>query len=180
MIHYCREATLDDAGLVSVVGARFFRETFEDMYTEEDLTKFQNSNFTKEIQTREFQNLKVQYYLLMQKNQDQDDCIAYLKLEEAQPDGIINVPQPKNPLGLARIYMSKESQGKGLGGILMNKAIERAKAGKHDMLWLGVWPENTKAIKFYNKFGFHTIGEHEFLVGDKVDIDVIMAININP
>lgn len=58
----------------------------------------------------------------------------------------------------------------------MNKAKEEAKNGKHDMLWLGVWPDNKRAIRLYEKSGFIIIGEHEFHIGDKVDIDFIMAI----
>ena len=57
----------------------------------------------------------------------------------------------------------------------MEEALENARRGNHDMLWLGVWPQNKVAIKFYEKYGFKTIGKHEFSVGDQVDIDAIMA-----
>ncbi len=60
----------------------------------------------------------------------------------------------------------------------MNHMIQIGKNGGHDLLWLGVWPKNLKAIRFYEKFGFKVIGEHEFPLGDQIDVDNIMAINL--
>jgi ribosomal protein S18 acetylase RimI-like enzyme len=63
--------------------------------------------------------------------------------------------------------------------MLMNKLIEHAKEGKHDLIWLGVWPNNHRAIKFYEKFGFTKVGEHSFPVGETMDTDDIMALYLN-
>lgn len=60
----------------------------------------------------------------------------------------------------------------------MNFFLELAKKGNHDLFWLGAWPENHRAVAFYKKIGFQVIGEHAFPVGDRVDIDHIMAIHL--
>ena len=41
-------------------------------------------------------------------------------------------------------------------------------------MWLGVWEENPRAIRFYQKQGFVEFGEHIFQLGDDAQRDVLM------
>jgi ribosomal protein S18 acetylase RimI-like enzyme len=41
-------------------------------------------------------------------------------------------------------------------------------------MWLGVWEENPRAIRFYQKLGFVEFGEHIFQLGDDAQRDVLM------
>jgi len=67
---------------------------------------------------------------------------------------------------LQRIYVVSERHGTGIGSILMKECIKIAKENQMEVLWLGVWELNTKAIAFYEKFGFHRVGAHVFLLGE--------------
>jgi RimJ/RimL family protein N-acetyltransferase len=42
-------------------------------------------------------------------------------------------------------------------------------------IWLGVWEENFRAHKVYERFGFRKIGYHDFKIGDCVQTDWIMS-----
>jgi len=44
-----------------------------------------------------------------------------------------------------------------------------------EFMWLGVWEENVKAIRVYEKMGYKKVGEHGFAVGGIVQTDHIMA-----
>jgi ribosomal protein S18 acetylase RimI-like enzyme len=40
---------------------------------------------------------------------------------------------------------------------------------------LGVWENNVRATKFYEKFGFERVGEHEFWLGNECQLDYIFG-----
>jgi len=44
-----------------------------------------------------------------------------------------------------------------------------------DVVWLGVWEQNNRALAFYQKFGFKKTGDHIFCVGDDPQRDVILS-----
>ena len=60
----------------------------------------------------------------------------------------------------------------------MDLAINKAKEKEKSRVWLGVWENNTKAIKFYKRNGFHKIGTHHFVLGNEKQVDWLMALNV--
>jgi ribosomal protein S18 acetylase RimI-like enzyme len=42
------------------------------------------------------------------------------------------------------------------------------------VIWLSVWQYNKRAIKFYERFEFYSIGEHIFDLAGDSQIDFIM------
>ena len=44
-----------------------------------------------------------------------------------------------------------------------------------DALWLGVWGENRRAIRFYEKQGFGVVGRQSFVLGDDEQSDLVLA-----
>ena len=49
-----------------------------------------------------------------------------------------------------------------------------------DILWLGVWEKNLKAIEIYKKWGFSEIGSHTFDLGGDIQSDLMMKKHLNP
>jgi ribosomal protein S18 acetylase RimI-like enzyme len=41
------------------------------------------------------------------------------------------------------------------------------------MMWLGVYQENKRAKRFYEKLGFERVGEHDFWLGSDKQTDDI-------
>jgi hypothetical protein len=68
----------------------------------------------------------------------------------------------------------KKLQGTGLGYKLMQFAFEYSRQKGFDILWLGVWERNEKAIRFYEKFNFEIFGGHEFILGTDKQNDLLM------
>ncbi|WP_215222573.1 GNAT family N-acetyltransferase [Echinicola shivajiensis] len=50
--------------------------------------------------------------------------------------------------------------------ILYNKAIELAEEKDVEYVWLGVWEQNPRAIRFYEKNGFKAFDKHVFKLGN--------------
>lgn len=88
------------------------------------------------------------------------------------PDG----PSGARPMELRRIYVDEEWHGTGVGHLLMDSAVERARALDHDQLWLGTNQMNEAAISFYRRHGFQITGAKTFRVGGAVENDHVMSV----
>jgi len=96
---------------------------------------------------------------------------GYAKLIiESREDGIT----AERPIELSRLYSHQEYLGKGVGQNLMDACFELARAGGHDVMWLGVWEFNPRAQRFYEKNGFRSVGKHTFQLGSDPQTDLLM------
>ena len=108
---------------------------------------------------------------------------AELSGEQGAPIGYALLTRPDLPgardgdIELKRIYLLTRAQGTGLAAALMETAIAASEG--HDRLLLGTHPQNSRAIAFYRKYGFETIGKREFNVGGMVFDDIVMARDLN-
>ncbi|RZL30005.1 MAG: GNAT family N-acetyltransferase, partial [Pedobacter sp.] len=102
---------------------------------------------------------------------DEEDAIGYLKVNftDAQTE-----LQEEDSLEIERIYVLADYHGKKIGQLLYDKAIEIAIENQKKSIWLGVWEENPKAIRFYEKNGFVPFSKHIFKMGDEEQTDLMM------
>lgn len=88
---------------------------------------------------------------------------------------IFNTPHPMVSLQpvtkLERLYLLKEFHDLKLGHGLLQQAIQLSQEHSDKGMWLDVWKGNERAIRFYEKQGFETVGENEF---------VLTASRVNP
>ena len=56
----------------------------------------------------------------------------------------------------------------------MQRSIEIARQKNAQIIWLGVWENNQKAISFYMKWGFEKFSEHIFMLGNDAQTDWLM------
>lgn len=68
------------------------------------------------------------------------------------------------------IFVDPDYFDKGIGSMLMEKAIEYFKQRNLDLIELWVGDKNEKAMKFYEKFGFRKDGQYNFWVRMVKDI----------
>ncbi len=61
------------------------------------------------------------------------------------PDGVCE---------LVKMYLHATARGKGLGRMLINQSLEKAKALGYKKVYLETMPELGKAVSVYEKFGF--------------------------
>jgi ribosomal protein S18 acetylase RimI-like enzyme len=62
--------------------------------------------------------------------------------------------------------------------MLYEKAIGIARQRNADYIWLGVWEENHKALRFYRKHGFVEFDKHIFKLGDSEQTDFMMKFDL--
>jgi len=59
---------------------------------------------------------------------------------------------------------------------LLNRCVETARAKGYETIWLGVWEQNSAALKFYEKSGFVKVGELQFPYGKAVGTNFVMKL----
>jgi ribosomal protein S18 acetylase RimI-like enzyme len=57
----------------------------------------------------------------------------------------------------------------------MDRCVAEAERVGAAGLWLGVWEHNPRAIRFYEKAGFHDVGSHHFQLGSDAQTDRLMV-----
>lgn len=162
-----RYATREDAELVADISRQTFYDTFAADNTEEDMTKFLNEQFTKGRLMLEVGSPE-NTFLLAQAG---DAVAGYLKLREGRR---LTPFESLRSLEIARIYAVKNFIGQGVGRLLMQAAIDIAMEKEKEVIWLGVWERNQRAIDFYTSWGFEKFGECDFLLGDDLQRDWLM------
>jgi ribosomal protein S18 acetylase RimI-like enzyme len=60
----------------------------------------------------------------------------------------------------------------------MDRCLDQARQWGCDVIWLAVWEENPRAIRFYEKHGFQKAGVKTFQLGAELQHDFVMARNL--
>ena len=164
-------ATLEDLAALQAIGRKTFAETFAESNSEENLAAYLEEGFSEDKLGAELRNENSQFYFALQK----EDVIGYLKVNfgDAQSE-----KQDPNALEIERIYVLQQYHGTQVGVLLYEQALAIAKERKAPFIWLGVWEENPRAIRFYQKQGFVEFGEHIFQLGDDAQRDVLMKLEL--
>lgn len=166
-----RKASLNDIERLQEIGKLTFTETFSSANSEENLEKYLNTEFSNEKLTIELSDKYSAFYFVELENK----IIGYLKVNFGQAQTEI---KDDSSLEIERIYVLKEFHGKKVGQILYEKAVGLAKDNKLKYVWLGVWEENPRAIKFYEKNGFIAFDQHIFKLGNDEQTDILMKLEL--
>lgn len=160
-----------DVIALQYISHKTFTETFAVHNTVENMKQYLDQYFTVDNLTVEIENPNSQFYFAKQDNR----VIGYLKLNFAHAQTEL---RDGSSIEIERIYVLKENHGKGVGIELLNFAIEIAKQNKAAYIWLGVWENNHRAIRFYKKNGFTTFDKHQFVLGSEEQTDLMMRLEI--
>lgn len=162
-----QRVTLKDIQQLQKIGRQTFYETFSESNTEENMNKYLADGFSKEKLTEELNNKSSEFYFAVLE----EKVIGYLKLNFGASQTEL---QDNSSIEIERIYVLQEYHGKKVGQILYDKAMQVANEKKVKNVWLGVWEENPRAIRFYQKNGFVEFDKHIFVLGDDEQTDIMM------
>ena len=160
---------LQDLEQLQEIARKTFFETFSELNSEENMTKYLAEGFSNEKLSTELRKKNSSFYFV----KIEDEIIGYLKLNIGSAQ---NEMSDQNSLEIERIYVLKEFHGKKVGQLLYNQAIQIAKEKGVSFVWLGVWEENKRAIHFYEKNGFTAFDKHIFLLGEDAQTDILMKL----
>ncbi|MGN2251497.1 GNAT family N-acetyltransferase [Frateuria sp. GZRe14] len=163
-----RTARPDDARQLADLAEATFRDTFGAANTAQDMDLHCRASYGEAIQAAEIAR---------------PDMLTLLGEEDGRLTGFAQLRWADAPACVAgaaageiqRLYVAREWHGKGVAQALMHACLEAMRARGSEVVWLGVWERNPRAIAFYRKFGFAHVGEHVFAVGSDPQRDIVMA-----
>ena len=169
-----RQATSEDAAQVSALIGTTWAKFFAYSVTEADLETYLTQTVSEAQIRKEIED-------------ESKYCLLAVRLAKSTVTGgpktsatgstVVGVAQmnfntteegltTSKPVKLDRLYIQPTEQGGGLAALLLQDAEEEAKKRGYNGLWLGVWENNARAIRFYEKMGFVRRGEHFFWLGE--------------
>lgn len=152
---------------LAALSRKTFTDSFGAVNTPENMQSYLEKAFKSEKLAEELTHPEAAFYFIREQGRN----LGYIKLNSgnAQTEELAD-----KGLEIERIYIQKEAQGKGLGQLLVDFAVETAKKDGHKGIWLGVWEENKGAIRFYERNGFTAFDKHIFYLGDDPQTDILM------
>ena len=163
-----RYGTALDNVILSEFGRKAFDDTFRAENDPDNMAAYLTGAFSPEKQAAELVD-PASVFLMAEI---EGALVGFARLLEGESPAFLDA---KKPIELVRIYAGKEWIGQGVGSALMRESLEEAVRKGCDVIWLGVWEQNERAIRFYYRWGFHERGRQEFLLGSDRQTDLVLA-----
>lgn len=162
-----KPATLADVLPLQQLSIVTFTDTYGVYNTPENMQLFIETNYNTQQLLDELANPAMQYFIAYTG----DEPVGYIKLRTTD-----NPPElaGKKHIEIERIYVLPAFKGMHIGKQFIDHAVTIARQQHYEIIWLGVWDENTRAQAFYTKQGFTTFGEHAFVLGTEPQRDWLM------
>lgn len=168
-----RQARVEDNDLMATLGRQTFFDSFGADNPPEDMAAYLEESFSPDIQAAELADPS-SHCLIAEAG---GLPVGYARLVEAPAPPCISAHRP---IKLVRLYASKPWIGSGVGAALMTRCIAEAQQRQCDGIWLGVWGRNSRAIRFYRKWGFSEMGTQAFLLGTDRQTDLVLWLSLKP
>ncbi len=171
MSHIIRKARTEDVVSLALLARVTFREAFGHLFNDnQNLIDYFAKAFSIKRLTAKLKDPNNVFWIAIV-----DDLpVGYAKLLKQSPSKFI---QDTMVSELQRIYVLNDFLNHKIGHQLQDALFEEVKEIGSNHLWLSVYIDNPKAIRFYKRYDFEHIGNHffniekesfEFFVMDKV------------
>ncbi|KAH7123506.1 acyl-CoA N-acyltransferase [Dactylonectria estremocensis] len=164
-----RKAQPHDAASIAKLGAYVFAATFGHSVEAHELQAFLDDSYTVTAVLKDMHD-ENREIIVATGSEDEILGFSYLTIGSTEPclSGV------EDAVELQRIYVHPSGHGKGIGGLLSTTIHKMAIERGFKNIWLGVWEENHRALKAYEKWGYRKVGYHDFVIGAVVQRDDIM------
>ena len=166
-----KKAGKNEASILAKLGKITFYETYSIYNTKEDMESYVHLHYQVSVLEEELSNPNNFFFIAYV-----DEIPAgFIKLRtNKQPEALIG----RKHIELEKIYVLQQFQQQKIGPQLMNTCKQTAVENGYEVLWLGVWEHNAKALQFYIRQGFEKFGEHIFLLGTDEQTDYLMKLEL--
>lgn len=146
-----------DAEMLSKVGGDSLLQSHGHSAPAEVMQAYVDNNFNVEACRAELSDKTNNFYAVFYNGAP----AGYFKTTHHVPHQLVDTQAVTK---LSRLYVLNQYFNHKLGQPLLHKAIEISKAAGDRGMWLNVWKENPRAIRFYEKQGFKIVGESLFVL----------------
>jgi len=163
-----RRAEPEDAATLAYFSRKTFSESFAEQNGKGDIERILEEEFSVRALMSEVGRRHNTIFLAYRLH----TLVGYALMRELNNPAEIS--SAVKCMELARLYVDDSFKATGVGSALIKECISQARIQNKEVLWLGVWCENKRAIDFYTKWGFQKCGSRDSLIGDDSQINWIM------
>ena len=158
-MHSICRATQADSQLLTLLGRQTFIESHGSSASRSDIEAYVTTNYHERVFNEELADPNNIYHLLFHNEQP----VGFSKIIMDCPDPNI---KSQNATKLEQIYLLKEAYDLNLGQALFQFNLDLSKNKGQSGMWLFVWKENERAVRFYLRNGFEVVGSHDFKISE--------------
>jgi ribosomal protein S18 acetylase RimI-like enzyme len=162
-----RTATAADSELIRELGVRIFADTFGPANTPANMRAYLGSAFSLARVREEIED-PASVHLIAEAD---GMAVGYARLHAGDAPSAV---ADERSVELVRLYVERAHHGRGVAAALMRASLDHARDAGYDVMYLGVWQHNPRAVAFYSKWGFERFGEHTFMLGEDEQTDWLM------
>ncbi len=148
-------ATIQETKILTEIGRRSLIESHGHSAAPGVMQTYLSEKFTESAQQEELSDQLNIFHIINYNNQP----AGYSKIIYRQP---MEQVKQKNITKMERLYLLQEYYSLRLGQQLLQYNIDLSKQQGEQGMWLYVWEENERALRFYTKAGFQIIGDGWF------------------
>lgn len=168
-----RTPAVDDVVSLCELGRTTFVETFGQLYKPSDLQTFLEKVFGPQGLPAEFCDPAYAFRIAEADGRMVGYCKVGPPYLPAPDDG-------RSKCELRQLYILKAWHGTGIAQSMMDWAIDWARGGEFDDMYLSVYSDNPRAQRLYCKHGFEHVGDFDFMVGDQADHEFLYRLRLKP
>ncbi len=172
MTHTIRTATADDAGPLADLAAVTFPLACPPSSSAEDIA----AHLANTLSESHFRGYLADPDITIMVIDADGDLRGYSLLvnRPATDPDVAGALTIRPSVELSKCYVHPEHHGLGAAAELMHASLQAAASAGGAGIWLGVNSQNARAIRFYGKSGFRTVGSKSFRLGSTVEHDFVM------
>ena len=190
-------ASAADAEAIAMIGTATFVKSFGHSMPAEHLHAYLAEAYTPTAILNDLANTQNRFFVARLRDpasaEGNGQVVGFIQMKLGTTEPCL--PRNVSVCELNRIYVSLDHAGGGIGHLMMERGLQWARehllnsrkkefdGAAHGVngeerrigVWLGVWEENTKAQRFYRRWGFESVGTHEFAIGSTTQTDFVMV-----
>ncbi len=164
-IVHIRKATIEDDAVIAALGKKTFTETYSETGNNAVVQEYIEKKLSAENIRAELDDPRACFYIGFVNNEP----VAFARLRyDRVAKGLV---ADKKAVEIEHLYVLKAYQGFKVGREMMEKCKEVAIREKFDTIWLRVWQQNHRAIRFYLTAGFVVYETEQFSYGTDIPQD---------
>jgi ribosomal protein S18 acetylase RimI-like enzyme len=165
-----RRAVADDLASLAALARKTYVDAFGHSFRAPDL----KAHLEKNLSDDRFSRFLQEDVILVAERQG--EMIGFAQIGAAKPDHF-DFAIARGDQELRRIYVLKDDQRKGVGGALIDAALQLPASVAALRIFLDVWEENIAARRFYERRDFKTCGKRAFVTdsGIATGFELIMV-----
>lgn len=152
-----------EAAALAALARQTFIDTFGHLYRPEDLKAFLDEHKTESAWIRALSDS----HNRVRVAEENGSLVGYAKV--GLVPSLDYECDDARVTELKELYVTKSHLGAGIAPVLMDWALDLARANRADEMILSVWSENIRAQRFYHRYGFTKVADTFFMVGSHRD-----------